>query len=58
MVRVPGSSGDSGFHREFTGEDVKIMGLKRQRKRDRRRREKKKDPRMIKVLGGALIIRK
>ena len=21
---MPGSSGDSGFHREFTGEDVKI----------------------------------
>jgi len=24
MVRVPGSSGDSGFHRESTDEEVKI----------------------------------
>ena len=24
MVRVPGSSGDSGFHRESLGEDVRI----------------------------------
>uniref|UniRef100_A0AAV1VM22 Uncharacterized protein n=1 Tax=Peronospora matthiolae TaxID=2874970 RepID=A0AAV1VM22_9STRA len=56
MVRVPGSSGASGFYRESRSEDVKFKvkrGRKCQRRRDRRRHDIIKDPWPGRVLGGA-----
>ena len=61
MVRVPGSSGDSGFHRESPSQEVKIKiepGMEAFEERDRLRRVMLKDPRIIRVLGGALMTRK
>ena len=60
MVRVPGSSGDSGIHRESLSEDVKLKtepGMEVPKSKESPQRVSEIFP-VIRVFGGALVTRK